>query len=427
MTGKKRVEWLDAARGLGMLLVLAAHAMDRHIYLWNLITLFHMPLFYLISGYVYREKPPLSFIRGKLASIYLPYLVFGILIYFASVLSGEMKFRPNFLIKIIFMWKTPGLMGAAWFLGNLLYALLLYDLIGRLFRRAGGRMGIPMGIFSCLLGLCGFFLALPLHLARVLTAIFFLHAGFLMKNPPINPNPTTDKEIADERPPAMTSSEQGIPACGTSAKIPTAEDVLKKRMLQKGVCKKLASAAVCLAPVCIAASGCYSSFAYHTFTNLSVSIVCAFLGSAAVFLICQALDFANEISASSQRTATTWNPTDPGHILPDDRKHRYGRAVPFLLSHTIYDILIWAGKNTIGIVLLQFVSFRAVNLLIVLVHNLQIDAVCEIPVLYEFNSCFWQIIYILAGAVLSVLIYRVYEKIEMKVRSLLGASRGQVR
>ena len=52
--GGGRIEWIDLAKGLAMILIIAGHAghdpVDRFLYT------FHVPVFFLISGYFITEK-----------------------------------------------------------------------------------------------------------------------------------------------------------------------------------------------------------------------------------------------------------------------------------------------------------------------------------------------------------------------------------
>ena len=70
----QRLEYLDIAKGIGILLVVWAHAkgpFQSHIYQ------FHMPFFFLISGYLYSSKKNfLEYLKGKICSLYIPF-VFG--------------------------------------------------------------------------------------------------------------------------------------------------------------------------------------------------------------------------------------------------------------------------------------------------------------------------------------------------------------
>lgn len=47
---KKRIVYIDALKGLAMLLVLVAHVLPENTAVKNLIYLFHMPLFFFLSN-----------------------------------------------------------------------------------------------------------------------------------------------------------------------------------------------------------------------------------------------------------------------------------------------------------------------------------------------------------------------------------------
>lgn len=62
---KKDIAWIDYARLLGILLVVFGHVLQSqslfteneslHL-IWNFVYLFHMPLFFIISGYLYKNS-----------------------------------------------------------------------------------------------------------------------------------------------------------------------------------------------------------------------------------------------------------------------------------------------------------------------------------------------------------------------------------
>lgn len=79
---RERILWLDAAKGVGILLVLIGHLGiemmpgARQVQVW--IYSFHMPLFFFLSGYLFSTGKNLKdFALKKLRSIVLPYFVFG--------------------------------------------------------------------------------------------------------------------------------------------------------------------------------------------------------------------------------------------------------------------------------------------------------------------------------------------------------------
>lgn len=68
---------LDITKGIGIVLVVWAHArgpFSRYMYL------FHMPLFFLVSGYLFNRGCSLKeFILKKIKSLYIPFIVWNIL------------------------------------------------------------------------------------------------------------------------------------------------------------------------------------------------------------------------------------------------------------------------------------------------------------------------------------------------------------
>lgn len=74
---KKRIEWLDMAKGYGTLLVILAHLKQSSIPGWWIYT-FHMPLFFFLSGYVFYVPDSFSaFVKKKCKAILLPYFSLG--------------------------------------------------------------------------------------------------------------------------------------------------------------------------------------------------------------------------------------------------------------------------------------------------------------------------------------------------------------
>ena len=52
---KKRIEYLDVARGIAIILVIIGHIFKDGV-LWRFIYSFHMPLFIIVSGYFYKNR-----------------------------------------------------------------------------------------------------------------------------------------------------------------------------------------------------------------------------------------------------------------------------------------------------------------------------------------------------------------------------------
>ncbi len=57
---EKRLDYIDALRGFGIILVVLGHLHFGHNMLHQYIYAFHMPLFFLVSGYLYRAPARLG-------------------------------------------------------------------------------------------------------------------------------------------------------------------------------------------------------------------------------------------------------------------------------------------------------------------------------------------------------------------------------
>ncbi len=77
---KQRIKWLDIAKGTGILLVVLGHCLDIEKCPFQIIFIFHMPLFFVLSGYVFKYNENfMLFLKKKFKSLIVPFIVFYIL------------------------------------------------------------------------------------------------------------------------------------------------------------------------------------------------------------------------------------------------------------------------------------------------------------------------------------------------------------
>ena len=91
-----RIEWIDILKGIGIILVIIGHSfrdemrIDSSIANWiySIIYYFHMPLFYVISGYLFRitqdkldSYSVVDYIYGKIKSYIKPFVCYSLLVY----------------------------------------------------------------------------------------------------------------------------------------------------------------------------------------------------------------------------------------------------------------------------------------------------------------------------------------------------------
>lgn len=91
-----RLNWVDAAKGVGIILVVAGHVWTRGA-TRDAIYAFHMPLFFLLSGYLVRPVPTRGLIVAQARSLLVPFAVFSVLLVAADfAIEGARGVRPIF-------------------------------------------------------------------------------------------------------------------------------------------------------------------------------------------------------------------------------------------------------------------------------------------------------------------------------------------
>lgn len=135
MVTNNRIEWVDIAKGIGMILVIAGHT----IYLGYSFPLyaFHMPLFFFLSGLVFKDKNESfkNYVESKSKSLLKPWIIM-ILISFLICLSVP-QWRSALTIKDIvadfYTANTNTLQNSSlWYLICYFFVLILFYLVKRL-------------------------------------------------------------------------------------------------------------------------------------------------------------------------------------------------------------------------------------------------------------------------------------------------------
>lgn len=71
---KQRILWIDILRGIAMFLVVYGHT-SQNAEIKKYIYAFHMPLFFIISGFVYHCTSYPKYMKRKAQRLLLPYFV----------------------------------------------------------------------------------------------------------------------------------------------------------------------------------------------------------------------------------------------------------------------------------------------------------------------------------------------------------------
>ncbi len=130
VTQFNRIEWVDIAKGLGILLVIIGHCVYLGGGIHNWIFSFHMPLFFMLSGFFVREEAIWTTIKKKSKSLLFPYFIFVILGFvFTLLIPG---WRANLTLKgiavDIYMGSPDAInISSVWFLICLFVTILFFE------------------------------------------------------------------------------------------------------------------------------------------------------------------------------------------------------------------------------------------------------------------------------------------------------------
>lgn len=124
--GKKatREKHMDIMKGLLIILVVVGHSTAGTMH--DLIYLFHMPLFFIISGFFISNKSlGIASMKRKIGKLMLPYWVY----LFIDVLMVRRDFSPTRLFSVL--WGGRYISGVYWYITAFLFAQMLFYFVTR--------------------------------------------------------------------------------------------------------------------------------------------------------------------------------------------------------------------------------------------------------------------------------------------------------
>lgn len=348
---------ISIAKSIGIILMVFAHAGIPDI-AERFIIMFHMPLFFIASGYCFKEKyleNEKDFIIHRFKGLYIPFvkyslvfLLFHNIFYFLNIYNGIYGFNGNvsclysfddFIEKAIrivtSMSGNEQLLGGYWFLRELFY-------------------GAIISLF-----------ALKFIRNRYIALFFLLFVSFVLKLL------------------AIRLPYWGIGSLTfLSASFFIVGYLVKKKNFRFTVVK-------CIAGLLIVAVASrilsYSHMLNYNSGNMFPYFMCAVLGVLAIFCISEYLLKLNKVA----------------------------------------EILMYIGNHTMPILTWHFLSFKLVSLLIISIYDLPIEKLACFPIMKEYSSGGYWILYGVVGIVLPILFDSFLGKMGKKCQIVLGVIRNK--
>lgn len=180
---KSRIDYVDIFRSTGIILMIMGHigfGKEFNHY----IHAFHMPMFFFLTGYFYKEKKLTEIVKSRLNTLIIPYIVIGsfhLTVFFLINRSVDIE-----QIRI-FVWDNTAkngvaIAGALWFLTAMFFSEIIYNLI----QKADSGMIITtfivviISVLGMVLSNCLSF-RLPWALDVSMVAVGLIHAGRITK------------------------------------------------------------------------------------------------------------------------------------------------------------------------------------------------------------------------------------------------------
>lgn len=183
----KRNLTLDFAKGLAILLMIFDHIIGRG----KIITSFHMPLFFLISGYLLKEEAWIDTLKKKSKGLLLPYIRFSLLVLVVGFFKAKFYLHAtwqatgNYLLQKVLDTCMARDIWLLWFLLALFASILIYAGIRQIF---SDRIWRAVAVLLVFLG--GYFLSQKYgsdnfyYLDQGMMATLFVAIGDLAKRLP---------------------------------------------------------------------------------------------------------------------------------------------------------------------------------------------------------------------------------------------------
>ena len=192
MSDNKRIEWVDIAKGIAIVLMIIGHTVPYGSKVRNFIFSFHMPFFLILTGFTIKEityKHAIkSYVIKDFKRLVIPYITVEIIEQFVNIFLYKMTLREAIyaLSRSLFGYKISGWI-PVWFLMFLFDVKLIYYFIEYIFNEYSL-------IIYLLLSFAGKTISsvvhMPLYFDVALVCVLFLYVGHLIKihNDSINKN-----------------------------------------------------------------------------------------------------------------------------------------------------------------------------------------------------------------------------------------------
>lgn len=186
-----RIEWIDIAKGIGIILVIAGHCFSLR-YSYPLYA-FHMPLFFFLSGMLFKDKKEgfVVFLKTKTKSLMRPWLIILFISFLVCLAIPQWRneITLSAVLSDLYTANTNVFQNSSlWYLVCFYFMLLIFFLVNKIKRTAVTALVfiiIAVGLLwiKVLLDRTNLpFNRLPFKIDSALIALVFFYVAYLYKD-----------------------------------------------------------------------------------------------------------------------------------------------------------------------------------------------------------------------------------------------------
>lgn len=186
---QKRVKYFDIAKAIGIILMIIGHCGIKNQYINNFIYSFHMPLFFLISGYFFKYRDNKECVKRNFKKLIIPYIITCLAIIACEIVKVVLRGNFTEILATAKTWVLASLygsggqqpfgikfIGAIWFLWALFFAMYFVNATSK---------SKYQYLWITLIAYIGYktsqYIWLPLSIQAGMVATIFVYFGILAK------------------------------------------------------------------------------------------------------------------------------------------------------------------------------------------------------------------------------------------------------
>lgn len=177
-----RIEYLDVAKGLGIMLIILGHT-DLPVCLKSWIFSFHVPLFLIVSGYCFKQRSLKHILNKGWRQLLRPFLITHVicfvgLFFLCYVRLWDRSHLLNWFLNVVFITRY-GTGRGLWFLGGLLWAKIWLTLLLKFNRICTVIFLIALFLIAWLLN--SSYDKMPWYIPQGMACTMFLAFGYFLR------------------------------------------------------------------------------------------------------------------------------------------------------------------------------------------------------------------------------------------------------